>query len=885
MSARPILVLVLPILLGAAPAGAARAPRPEPTPAPSVEAARAPAPVTVDGRLDDEAWASVPAFTDFTQRDPEEGQPATERTELRLLYDDDALYVGARLFDGEPYRVVKRLSRRDESAEADRFSIYLDPRRDRLTGVRFEVSAAGVQNDEIIYNDTWMDDSWDAVWLSAVSHDEQGWSVEMRIPFSELRFLPGDTQTWGVNASRVIQRKNESDWLALVPKTESGLASRMAELTGIRGVKPRTPLVLVPYAAAGAETGPADPGDPFFDGSSVFGSVGLDLRRKVGSSFALDATVNPDFGQVEVDPAVVNLTDFETFFPEKRPFFVEGAQIFDNFGRNGANNYFGFMRTEPDLFYTRRIGRAPQGYPEAEFVSAPSATTILGAAKFTGKSASGWSLGVLEAVTGREQARWQDGETRDRQEVEPLTNYFVLRAYRDRTRAGYGVLLTAVNRDLGDPLLASQLPRSAYVGGLDGYLFLDGRKDWVVSGRVASSQVAGDREAIEGLQLGSTRYFQRPDRPELRLDPTRTALGGWTGSVNLNRQSGAVRVNAAAWATSPGFESNDLGFNPRSDRWGGHVALQLQKPEPDGFTRFRSLTLAKSYSYNFDGDKQGDAVNVFGRAVFRNYWNAGVNGSFRWRGLDDRQTRGGPSMSTGEGWNGGFWLESDDRKLVVGRLEAFHFRNEWGSRQWEGEAVAELRPSSALTIAVGPALMTANRVAQWVTSVGDAALPSDLAGHYVFAGFEQTELSLTARVNWIFSPRLSLQLYAQPLVSRGSYAGFKELERARTFDFLVYGPDQIAYDEGAGLYTVDPGRGSSGPFTFENPDFNFKSLRLNTVLRWEWRPGSALYAVWTQARENSMNPGRADLGSDLDDLFGSPSANVFEVKATIRLGD
>ncbi len=407
----------------------------------------------------------------------------------------------------------------------------------------------------------------------------------------------------------------------------------------------------------------------------------------------------------------------------------------------------------------------------------------------------------------------------------------------------------------------------------------------MLSGRVAGSHVAGDREAIEGLQLASARYFQRPDRPEPRLDPSRTALGGWTGSLNLNRQSGPVRVNAAAWATSPGFESNDLGFNPRSDRWGGHVAVEVRKPEPDGLTRFRALTVAKSYAYNFDGDKQADAVNAFGRAVFRNYWNAGVNGSFRWRGLDDRQTRGGPSMSTGESWNGGVWLESDDRKPVVGRLEAFHFRNEHGSRQWEGEVVAELRPSSALTVAIGPALMKASRVAQWVTSVEDAALPSDLAGHYVFSGFEQSEIALTARVNWIFSPRLSLQLYAQPLVSRGSYAGFKELERARSFDFLVYGPGQVALDAATDTYTVDPGRGGSGPFTFENPDFNFKSLRLNTVLRWEWRPGSALYAVWTQARENSMNPGRSDLGSDLDDLFASPSTNVFEVKATIRLGD
>jgi hypothetical protein len=875
--------LVLFGLLAPSVSAAASRPRPEATPLPVVEAGRTPSEIRVDGKLDDEAWASVPAFTDFTQRDPEEGAPATERTELRLVYDDDALYVGVRLLDSEPAKVVRRLSRRDVNADADRFSIYLDPRRDRLTGVRFEVSAAGVQNDEIIYNDTWMDDSWDAVWLSAVHHDDQGWSVEMRIPFSELRFLPGDSQTWGVNASRYIQRKNESDWLALVPKTESGLASRMAELTGIRGVNPRTPLVVVPYAAAGAETGPVDAGDPFFDGSDAFGSVGLDLRRKIGSSFALDATVNPDFGQVEVDPAVVNLTDFETFFPEKRPFFVEGAQIFDNFGRNGANNYYGFMRTEPDLFYTRRIGRAPQGSPEGDFVSAPRATTILGALKLSGKSASGWSVGVLEAVTGREYARWSAGADRGRQEVEPLSNYFVLRAFRDGARAGYGLLATAVNRDLREPLLAAGLAGAAYVGGVDGYLFLDGRKDWVAAGRMAGSHVGGSREAIEGLQLASARYFQRPDRPELRLDPTRTGLAGWTGSLNLNRQSGRVRPNVAVWATSPGFESNDLGFNSRSDRWGGHVALQLQEPEPDSFTRFRSLTVAKAWTYNFDGDKQGDAVNVFGRLRFRNYWNAGLNGSFRWRSLDDRQTRGGPSMTTGEAWNAGGWLESDERKTVVARAEAFFFRNEHGSRQWEGGVEAELRPSSALTVSVGPALVKASRVAQWVTSFPDAALPADLAGHYVFSGFEQTEVALTLRVNWIFSPRLSLQLYAQPLVSRGSYSGFKELLAARTFDFLVYG--DVAYDPATETYTVDPGRGSTGPLSFANPDFNFKSLRLNTVLRWEWRAGSAIYAVWTQARENSLHPGSADLGQDIDALLASPSTNVFEVKATIRLGD
>ena len=310
-----------------------------------------------------------------------------------------------------------------------------------------------------------------------------------------------------------------------------------------------------------------------------------------------------------MDPAVVNLTDFETFFPEKRPFFVEGAQIFDNFGRNGANNYYGFMRTEPDLFYTRRIGRAPQGGTRSPSSSSvPSATTILGAAKFTGKSASGWSVGVLEAVTGREQAQWKDGETRGRQEVEPLTNYFVLRANRDRTRAGYGALLTAVNRDLGDPLLASQLARSAYVAGLDGYVFLDAAKDWVVSGRVASSQVAGDREAIEGLQLGSARYFQRPDRPEPRLDPTLTALGGWTGSVNLNRQSGAGAGERRRLGHEPRLRVERPRLQPAQRPLGrARRGASCASPSRTASRGSAPSRVAKSYAYNFDGDKQGDA--------------------------------------------------------------------------------------------------------------------------------------------------------------------------------------------------------------------------------------------------------------------------------------
>jgi hypothetical protein len=876
--------MALFVLSCAAGAGAAPGPRPEPTPAPEVEAVRATGPVTVDGHLDEAAWGGGEPYTRFFQRDPDEGEPASERTELRLLYDDAALYVGARLFDREPALVARRLSRRDEPSDADRFAILLDPRRDRLTGVRFEVSAAGVQRDQVIFNDTWTDSSWDAVWDSAVTVDAEGWTVEMRIPFSELRFMRGDHQTWGVNALRFIFRKNESDWLALVPKRESGLASRMATLTGLRGVEPRTPLVVVPYAAGSAESAPRDAADPFHDGTAWSGSAGVDLRRKIGTGFALDATVNPDFGQVEVDPAVVNLTAFETFFPERRPFFVEGAQIFDSFGRNGPNNYYAYNRSEPDLFYTRRIGRAPQGTVDAAWADAPRTTTILGAAKLTGKSANGWSVGVLEALTDREEAAFVDGDRRGRQGVEPLTNYFVARAFLDRERAGFGALVTSVARALEDDALAAALARSATVAGLDGYVYLDEDRDWVVAGRVAASRVGGRPEAIEALQLSSARYFQRPDRAAAVLDPDRTSLDGWTGSLDLNRQSGAVRVNASTWATSPGFDSNDLGFNTRSDRWGGHVAVQLQQPEPDGFTRFRALTFAKSYSWNFDGDKQADALNLGARLRFRNYWDLGLDGAYRWRGLDDRQTRGGPSMATGRSWNGGMWGGTDGRKPVVGRAHAFLFRNEWGSWQWETAASLEMRPSSALSLSVGPSVTRAYRVAQWVASQADAALAPDLGGHYVFAAFDQRELAFSLRLSWIFSPRLSLQMFAQPLLSRADYAGFKELARARSFDFVAYGPDEIQRDPATGEYAVEPGTGTE-TLSFADPDFSYKSLRVNTVLRWEWRPGSALYAVWTQARENSENPDDAAVGRSLDRLLASPATNVFEVKATFRLGD
>jgi hypothetical protein len=686
---------------------------------PTVQAVRAAEAIRVDGRLDDAGWSQAVPATEFRQRDPNEGEPASERTELRIAYGDDALYVGLRLYDSEPSKIVRRLSRRDDDTDADYVRVYLDPRLDHQTGAIFQVSAAGVQADAVLYNDSWDDSSWDAVWESAVSLDEQGWSAEMRIPFSQLRFSQGDAQTWGINAARFIQRKNETDWLELVPKKESGIASRMAHVSGLDGLRPRRALSVLPYVVARGEYVTPAAGDPFNDGSRAFGSFGADVKYGITTNLTLDATVNPDFGQVEVDPAVVNLTEFETFYDERRPFFIEGAQIFSNFGRNGSNNFWGFNRQEPNLFYSRRIGRSPQGETGGEFADRPSASTIVGAAKVTGKTGNGWSLGLLDAVTAPEHAQTATGLARERVIVEPLTNYFASRAHRDLGRAGVGMLATAVLREEGSPALRANLARRAYVAGVDGFRFLDAKKNWVVTGRVAFSRIEGEASAVTRIQEEPQHYFQRPDADQVRLDPEATSLSGWTGAANLNRQNGNFQLNAAVWATSPGLEANDLGFNSRSDRWGGHVVASFQKTEPDRFSRRRWIGLAKWYALNFDGDRQGDGINLFSNAQFRNYWFAGANASFRFRSLNDTFTRGGPSGEQPKGWGGGFWVETDSRKRATGVIEFYGESNDKGG-SFQGYWLSlKVKPTSGLSVQFGPNLRTPHAVAQWVGAFED----------------------------------------------------------------------------------------------------------------------------------------------------------------------
>ena len=843
---------------------------------------------TIDGLLSEEAWTHAPAATTFTQRDPDEGEPATERTALRVLYDDTALYIGLRLFDGDPGRIGRRLSSRDASADADAVQISLDPLHDHLTGVQFSVSAAGVQRDATISNDTFTDATWDAVWDSAVSIDGEGWTAELRIPLSQLRFDRGD-RTWGINVSRFIHRKNETAWLELVPRNQNGLASRMAHLTGLDGLEPRRHVALLPYAAARGELiAPARAGDPFNDGSRLFAATGIDIKWGVTSNLTVDGTINPDFGQVEVDPAVVNLTAFETFFAERRPFFTEGAQIFGNFGSGGANNTVNINFSEPRIFHSRRIGRAPQLAPTADFVDQVFGATILGAGKLTGKTANGWSVGLIEAVTAREETRVSTAGQSTRVAIEPRTNYLVGRLQWDLSpRSSVGMLATSVTRDLDTPLMEDSLARQAFVVGGDGHLFLDGQRDWVLNGKLSISHLSGTPAAMLRLQQASQRYFQRPDAPHLSLDPNRTSLTGFFGRMNLNRNSGNWQVNASLFGVSPGFDVNDAGFNTTSDRAGAHAALFWRKTATDRWTRYRQFAAIRFWNWNFGRELQNTGWLGFWSATFLNYWTTNGTVVVLPTGQDDRLTRGGPSAEAPAGGNWNVNFNTDSRKPVFFNVNANQNWSEVDSWSRNVTVTVNVKPLPGLTLAAGPFISRSRATAQYVRETGDATADATFGKRYVFGTIDQTQVSMTTRVSLVLSPRLSLQVFMQPLLATGDYLDFKELARPRTFDFLRYGANGslLSYDEGSRRYSVDPDADGPAPsFTFADPDFNFKSLRVNTVFRWEVHPGSNLYAVWTRQQQDHTNPGAFGLGRDASALFNAPGDDVFLVKMAYWLG-
>jgi hypothetical protein len=856
----------------------------------SVRAIRLARPMTIDGFLTEPLWQSAERVTGFTQRDPTEGAAPSESTVVYIAYDDAALYIAARLYDSHPDSIVARLARRDESTSSDRFQVFIDPYHDKRSGFYFGISAAGTLYDGTLFNDEWDDNSWDGVWEGKVSRDSLGWTAELRIPYSQLRFVKQAQYVWGINFRRDIARRNEFDYIAYTPKNGSGFVSRFPDLVGIERIEPPRRLELMPYVTSRAAFTHPSAGNPFNDGSTLSPGFGMDARIGLGSNLTLNATVNPDFGQVEVDPAVVNLSDVETFFNEKRPFFVEGSSTFD-FGFGGQRNFWGFNWSGPNFFYSRRIGRSlslPQA-PDSGFVDGPSGAHILGAIKLTGKVAGSWNVGGLTAVTAREHATIDSLGFRRTQEIEPLAAYGVYRAQKefDKGRQGLGFLATIAGRSFDDPAQRNFRNSNSATFGADGWVFLDSSKTWVTTGWLAASRIAGSQARITELQRSPTHYFQKPDASTVSVNTNATSLGGMAGRFTLAKQRGNTFVNSAFGFLSPGFDVNDLGFLSRTGYINMHVGGGRSWTKPGKLFRSAETGGALFRNYDWDGNINWSGAFNFGYVQLLNYYSINWNIAYNPWTVDNRRTRGGPLMLLPPAYQFGIDLGSDSRKSLTLGLGAFTYFRSSSDAEWATYVNVQYRPAPNVSVSVGPNLYKGRNPLQYIGAFADTTggAPNTYNTHYVFGALNQTELSAAIRLNWTYSPTLSLQLYAQPLISANHFAYFHELARGRSADFTRYGRDNnstITFVDSTNSYVVDPD-GAAGPaetFSFGKRDFNFKSLRGNAVLRWEYMPGSTLYFVWTQSREDFEGVGDFQLGRSMSRMLRAPAENIFMIKAT-----
>ncbi len=814
-----------------------------------VQAIRAGKPPIVDADLSDPAWQSAPEITGFTQYDPNDGKPSTQNTVVRIVYDNSAIYVGAFMHDTR--KVTTLLGRRDSSLESDWFRVSFDSQNDDLNGASFWVNPSNVQYDTNLYNDIYDDSTWDAVWESAAKIVPGGWIAEIRIPFSQLRFPDRAEHVWGVQFVRRIASNAEIARFVNVPKGESGWVSRFAVLSGISGIHPDLALELLPYGVSRSDlTSRVDAGDPFVRPAAYRVDGGLDVKYGITSNLTLTGTLNPDFGQVEVDPAVVNLGQFETFFPEKRPFFVEGAQIF-RFGSGPASSRWNFNLYPPQFFYSRRIGRSPQGSADAEWADAPGETTIIGAAKLSGKIGKGWSVGVLDALTDREKGRFQDGSRRWSEAVEPMTNYLVTRATKEYGKnSRVGVLFTSVNRRLPSEL--SHLRQNAYVGGIDGYTLFR-NKAWIWEWLAGGTLVEGSKESIDITQTNSSHRYARPDATHLNYDPERTSLSGFGGRAMLGKQTGRWRPNLQVQTYSPGFDVNDVGYMQRVDVINAHQVMHYLDQTVRKRVREVSIWAGTFQNWNYGSDLVGNGIHGNWNIEAKNYWY-----TFGWFGgnprvLDDRKTRGGPLVYRPNQKYVGGGIGSDSRKKVYFETTYEDVRNGDGGYSNAFNLYVNYRPTSAIRLNVTPAFVRAREYAQYVTTIDD---------HYIFATLEQRTLDIGARAEWTVNSSLSFQLFLQPFIASGGYTGFKRLARPRSDEYTPLSGNEV---------------------TFSSPDFNLRSVRGSAVVRWEFRPGSSLYLVWNENRSDVVPIGDFRVRRDFAAIPDALSKDVFLIKVSYWL--
>lgn len=835
-------------------------------------------PPDIDGWLNDEAWNQVSWDSDFQMHDPYDDRPASQKTDFKVVFDRENIYVAVRSFDSAPDSIVKRLTRRDDM-DGDMVAILFDSYHDLQTAFSFVASAAGSKMDFYMSNDgASEDDTWNPIWWVETQIDDKGWTLEAKIPFSQFRFDRSSGGIWGLQVGRVIFRNNETSFWQPISKEAPGFVHLMGELHGLQNIDPKKQAEITPYAVVGSDWYEAVPEDPFLaDGTDQTLNAGLDAKIGITNNFTLDLTVNPDFGQVESDPSQVNLTAYETFFEEQRPFFIEGKNIFD---------YPLAIHNMDNLFYSRRIGRRPQHYPdleENEYVKMPQFTKILGAAKLTGKTKDGLSVGIMESVTANENAEIDQNGERRLETVEPLTNYFAGRVSKEFQKGNtiLGGMVTSTNRFTDEPQL-DFLHTSALSGGLDFQQYFADRS-YVLSFSSYLSQVNGSEEALLRTQTSPVHYFQRPDATYLTVDSTLTSLSGYGGSLQFGKQSGRFNFMAFLFLNSPGLEINDIGFLSSTDEimqigWAGY-----RFNEPFSIFRSVSLNINQWNLWDFGGQHQVMGVNFNGHAEFKNLWSSGFFVDAESDVYSNSVLRGGPTMIIPGGYSTRLFVESSSRKKFVGEISGFYHRGfEDSGIRYGVDLDFTYKPISNLTISVYPEFSYRQSELQYVDQQH-----FEESSRYIFGSIDQKTFSTSLRLDLILSPELTIQFWGQPFIATGDYSQFKYITdpKAANFQdrFHIYGSEEITFVEGENIYNITES-GSGLNYHFGNPDFNFKEFLSNLVFRWEYRPGSFLYLVWSQNRSDSDSYGIFEFENDFRDIWEVHPRNTLMLKVSYRIG-
>lgn len=839
------------------------------------------APPLIDGRIGDAAWDQVPwAGGDFRQVNPDKGKPASVQTKFKVLYDEKNLYLAFRCYDPEPDKIVKRMSRRD-GFDGDWVEVNIDSYYDKRTAFSFTTSVSGVKGDEYVSNngENW-DTGWDPIWWTKTSIDAEGWVAEVRIPLSQLRFADKPELTWGIQVQRMYFRNQERSQWQYIPPDAPGYVHLMGEMNGITGIKPQKQLEIQPYVVGRTETYEREDGNPYATGSATSASVGLDAKIGITSDVTLDLTVNPDFGQVEADPSQVNLSAFELFFQERRPFFTEGNNTLDF-----AVSQF----SEDIMFYSRRIGRQPQGYVDTdasgddnvtEYVKPIGRSTILGAAKLSGKNKKGFSWALLESLTAKEFAEVDSLGFKSYHQVEPMTNYMVGRAQQDINKGNtiVGGIFTATNRQL-DAESPSWLHKDAYSAGVD---FMHHWKDrmYYISGKAAVSHVRGTPESIEATQLSSERYFQRPDNHHTVLDPTRTSLSGTSGQVIIGKKSGDFVADVGVVWQSPELELNDIGFLAQTDKitqwfWGQYRVL-----EPKGITRSQRFNMNQWSTYDFGGRNLEHAYHGNAHAEWKNFWESGGGLVYILRMASNADLRGGPTIVYPGRRGLWFYTYTDRRKKLQAGVESDFMFGDNDFRRYAGVNLSlTYRPINALNISVSPYFEVNHNEMQYVTTIDEAGQPRHLVGR-----IDQSTARVVIRATWMLTPDLSVQYYGQPFGTSGSYKDFKRITDADNDDyngrFTPVVQNSLSLD-GNNRYGADLNGDGVPEFGFDNPNFNFGQFRSNMVVRWEYIPGSTLFLVWTRERNGAFYDTHPD-HERYSFEFDQKGHNIFLIKYTYR---